>query len=132
MFWAGVHGLLSLHLADKLRYGESLQSLVRPMITALITGSQSAAPAASNEAPQGTRSRLTLTLGVINHASMILFLVTGTNKAHVLQQVLERPPTGPFLYPVELVRPESGRLLWYLDRAAATELSESANDPSLR
>lgn len=55
MFWAGVHGLLSLHLAGKLRYGESLQSLVRPMITALITGSQSAAPAASNEAPQATR-----------------------------------------------------------------------------
>ncbi len=40
MFWAGVHGLLSLHLAGKLRYGQSLQSMVRPMIATLIAGSQ--------------------------------------------------------------------------------------------
>jgi AcrR family transcriptional regulator len=59
MFWAAVHGLLSLHLADKLRYGESLQGLVRPMINTLIAGSRGSAraePAASNEAPQEKRS----------------------------------------------------------------------------
>ncbi len=58
MFWASVHGLLSLHLAGKLRYGESLQSLVRPMITTLIAGSQGgpwAAPSASHEAAQEKR-----------------------------------------------------------------------------
>lgn len=83
-------------------------------------------------APQGTRSRLTLTLGVINHASVILFLVSGLNKAHVVRRVLERQPTDPALYPAELVQPESGRLLWYLDRAAASELSVSAKDESSR
>lgn len=82
-------------------------------------------------APQGTRSRLTLTLAVINHASVILFLVTGPNKAPVLRHVLERQPTDSVLYPSELVQPESGRLLWYLDRAAASELSVSAQvEPS--
>jgi 6-phosphogluconolactonase len=83
-------------------------------------------------APQGTRSRLTLTPGVINHASVILFLVTGQNKAHVVRHVLERRPTDPMLYPAELVQPQSGRLLWYLDRAAASELSVSAKDESSR
>jgi 6-phosphogluconolactonase len=82
-------------------------------------------------APQGTRSRLTLTLGVINHASVILFLITGLNKAHVVQHVLDRQPSNPILYPAELVRPRSGRLLWYLDRAAASRLSVSAKDESL-
>ncbi|MEP7150396.1 MAG: 6-phosphogluconolactonase [Nitrospira sp.] len=83
-------------------------------------------------APQGTRSRLTLTLGVINHASVILFLVTGLNKAHILRRVIERPPMDPVLYPAELVQPESGRLLWYLDQAAASELSLSVQDLSSR
>lgn len=85
-----------------------------------------------NLAPQGTRSRLTLTLGVINHASVVLFLVTGPNKAHVVRQVIERQPMDPVLYPVELVQPQSGRLLWYLDRAAASQLSVSAKDESSR
>ncbi|MBI4001724.1 MAG: 6-phosphogluconolactonase [Nitrospira defluvii] len=83
-------------------------------------------------APQGTRSRLTLSLGVINHASVILFLVTGLNKAHVIRRVIERKPTDPVLYPAGLVRPESGRLLWYLDRAAASELSVPVQDLSSR
>jgi 6-phosphogluconolactonase len=78
-------------------------------------------------APQGTRSRLTLTLGVINHASMILFLVAGLAKAQIIQRVLERQPTDPVHYPAELVQPQSGPL-WYLDRAAASELSVS--DPT--
>jgi 6-phosphogluconolactonase len=83
-------------------------------------------------APQGTRSRLTLTLGVINHATVILFLVSGLNKSHIVQQVLERQPTDPVRYPAELIRPERGRLLWYLDRTAASELSVSAKDEPSR
>ncbi len=79
-----------------------------------------------NVSPRGIRSRLTLTLGVINHASVVLFLVTGQNKALVVRRVIESQPTDPTFYPAGLVRPQRGRLLWYLDRAAASELSESA------
>ena len=50
-------------------------------------------------APQGTRSRLTLTLGVINHASVILFLVTGLNKAHVGRRVIDGTQRIPFSIP---------------------------------
>jgi len=74
-------------------------------------------------APQGTRSRITITLGVINHASVVLFLITGRNKAVVVQRILERSADEPSPYPAALVRPEHGRLLWYLDRAAASELT---------
>ncbi|MBS0169252.1 MAG: 6-phosphogluconolactonase [Nitrospira sp.] len=77
-------------------------------------------------APQGTRSRITLTLGVINHASVILFLVTGHNKATVVQRILEKRAGESCPYPAALVRPEHGRLLWYLDRAAASELTMTA------
>lgn len=59
MFWAGVHGLLSLHLAGKLRYGQSLQSMVRPMISTLIAGSHAnhkPAQAGSKVPPQGRRA----------------------------------------------------------------------------
>ncbi len=80
--------------------------------------------------PQGTRLRVTLTLGVINHASVILFLVTGPNKAKVVQRVIEGPSSDPTPYPAALVRPETGRLLWYLDRAAASELTGATQDLS--
>ena len=74
-------------------------------------------------APQGTRSRVTITLGVINHASVILFLVTGHNKATVVHRILEQRVGKPCPYPAALVQPEHGRLLWYLDRAAASKLT---------
>jgi 6-phosphogluconolactonase len=82
--------------------------------------------------PQGTASRITLTLGVINHASMILFLVTGLNKAKVVRSILERRAGDPSPYPAALVRPETGRLLWYLDHAAASELTMNPHDLSSR
>ena len=78
--------------------------------------------------PQGTRARVTLTLGVINHASVVLFLVAGRSKAAVVRRVLEQRPGDPGPYPAALIRPETGRLLWYLDRAAASELTATTDD----
>ena len=80
--------------------------------------------------PQGTRSRITLTLGVINHASVILFLVAGLNKAKVVRSVLEGRANDPGPYPAALVQPETGCLLWYLDRTAASELTGTKHDLS--
>jgi len=78
-----------------------------------------------SRSPLGTRSRLTLTLGVINHATVILFLVTGSNKASVVRRILEPRPGDHITYPAALVKPETGRLLWYLDQGAASELTLS-------
>ena len=85
-----------------------------------------------SRSPQGTRARITLTLGVLNHASVILFLVTGLNKATVARNVLEQRPGDPSPYPAALVQPETGRMVWYLDRAAASELTLTAHDLSSR
>lgn len=73
--------------------------------------------------PRGVASRLTLTLGVINRAGVVIFLVTGRHKAGVVRAVLEghASPVPPF--PAVLVRPERGRLIWFLDQAAAAELT---------
>lgn len=81
--------------------------------------------------PQGTRSRITLTLGVINHASVILFLVTGGKKATVVRRVIERRGDAVDSYPAAQVRPDTGRLVWYLDRAAASELAATDTLSSL-
>jgi 6-phosphogluconolactonase len=60
--------------------------------------------------------RITLTFPVLNHASEVLFLVSGEGKAKILHEVL-RP--GERQYPAQSVQPEAGRLLWLVDQEAA-------------
>ncbi|MGB8064741.1 MAG: 6-phosphogluconolactonase [Candidatus Sulfotelmatobacter sp.] len=66
--------------------------------------------------------RLSLTLPVLNAARCVAFLVSGTDKATVLKTVLEEDAPGE-QYPAKLVRPSDGNLVWLLDRAAASGLS---------
>jgi 6-phosphogluconolactonase len=68
--------------------------------------------------------RITLTLPVLNAARSVEFLVGGTDKATVLREVLEGNAPGE-KYPSKLVRPTDGSLIWFIDRAAASELSDS-------
>lgn len=67
-------------------------------------------------------SRLTLTLPVLNAARCVAFLVSGTDKAPSLKAVLEGDAPGE-QYPAKLVRPADGKLIWLIDRAAASALS---------
>jgi 6-phosphogluconolactonase len=48
--------------------------------------------------------------------------VSGTDKAAVLREVLEGDAQGE-KYPSKLVRSSDGKLIWFVDRAAASELS---------
>lgn len=77
---------------------------------------------AATQSPKDPRNRLTMTLGVINRASMILFLVAGANKAGVVRSVLDPKTEAERQLPASLVEPEEGRLIWFLDRGAAAEL----------
>jgi AcrR family transcriptional regulator len=40
LFWAGVHGIVTLHLAGKLELGRTLEELVEPMLTTLFAGNE--------------------------------------------------------------------------------------------
>jgi 6-phosphogluconolactonase len=51
--------------------------------------------------------------------------VSGTDKAAVLHEVLEGNAPAE-KYPSKLVRPDAGRLIWFVDRAAASGLSAAA------
>lgn len=76
-----------------------------------------------NYSPRLGKFRLTLTFPVLNAAEEVIFLVSGSDKAETLRQVLEGPP-GQF--PAQGVQPVSGRLRWFVDRAAARLLSQAA------
>jgi 6-phosphogluconolactonase len=67
-------------------------------------------------------SRITFTLPVLNASRCVAFVVSGTDKAAALKAVLEGDAPGE-QYPAKLVRPNDGRLIWFVDRAAASGLS---------
>jgi len=72
-----------------------------------------------------SNSRITFTLPVLNAARCVAFLVSGADKAAVLHEVLEGKAPGE-KYPSKLVRPIEGKLIWFVDRAAASDLSTAA------
>jgi 6-phosphogluconolactonase len=66
--------------------------------------------------------RITFTLPVLNAAQTVMFLISGTDKAEALKAVLEGDAPGE-QYPSKLVKPTDGKLIWLIDRAAASGLS---------
>lgn len=66
--------------------------------------------------------RLSFTLPVLNAGRCVAFLVSGMDKSSVLRTVLEEDAPGE-QYPAKLVQPTDGKLVWFLDRAAASALS---------
>lgn len=79
--------------------------------------------AVATTSPLPPRSRISLTLRVINAARTVMFLVTGEEKALVLRQVFEYDPAaGEAPVPAALVRPIDGRVLWLVGREAASLL----------
>lgn len=79
----------------------------------------------SNWVEKFKTSRITLTLPVLNAARAVAFLVSGTDKAPALKAVLEGDAPGEE-YPSKLVQPTDGRLIWLVDRAAASQLAPNA------
>jgi 6-phosphogluconolactonase len=68
--------------------------------------------------PQKQTHRVTFTLPIINKARLILFLVSGREKAAVISKVLFKKSTKNLL-PVQMVRPTKGSTMWMLDEEAA-------------
>ena len=68
--------------------------------------------------------RITMTAPILNNADLIIFLVSGSDKAAVLRKVLEGD-RQPDLFPSQLIKPAHGRLLWVVDKTAAAGLTRT-------
>lgn len=77
---------------------------------------------AITQSPKDPPNRLTMTLAAINRASVVLFLTTGSGKAEVVRAILDPKTEAERQFPASLVKPEEGRLIWFLDQAAAAKL----------
>ncbi len=75
------------------------------------------------QAPTGITNRLTFTLDVLNCAAVVLFIVTGSGKAEMVRRVIESQSEADRSLPAAKVSPDSGRLVWMLDQAAAQQLT---------
>ncbi len=64
-------------------------------------------------------NRLTFTLPVLNRSRNTYFLVAGRDKREILAALRSEPDSRPSQYPAGRVRPTAGRVLWFLDQAAA-------------
>jgi 6-phosphogluconolactonase len=72
--------------------------------------------------PAQNTFRITLTPPALNHARLIVFLVSGEDKAEPLRAVLEGP-RDPDRWPAQIV---AGNRLWMVDEAAARLLTTAA------
>jgi len=68
--------------------------------------------------------RITLTPAIVNRASDIAFMVSGSDKADILKEVIEGSNTHPVL-PAQLIKPENNELHWFLDKDSAKKLSKT-------
>jgi 6-phosphogluconolactonase len=66
--------------------------------------------------------RVTFTAPYINQAEQVMFLVSGTDKAQVLEDVLEGP-YQPDELPAQLIRHNGTHPLWLVDKAASHKLT---------
>jgi len=69
--------------------------------------------------PDSGQKRISITGQIINNARMVVFLVTGENKAKKMAEIKTKDEKAKN-YPASLVAPTSGKLLWFVDEAAAT------------
>lgn len=72
--------------------------------------------------PKPPPDRLTFTPPLLNAARHVLFLVTGSDKADAVHEVIEGE-YNPDEYPAQIVHPPHGEVTWMLDTAAASKLS---------
>ncbi|XKL60311.1 hypothetical protein PGB90_001327 [Kerria lacca] len=71
--------------------------------------------------PKPPPCRITLTFPVINNAQISIFIIIGESKAPVIKKILE--DNEPL--PAQRVQPSNGNVLWFLDKAAASQLTSN-------
>lgn len=72
--------------------------------------------------PLSGQKRITITGNVLNNANQIFFLVTGSNKALRVSEIMDDSEAAKLL-PAYYISPKNGELIWFLDEAAAAQIS---------
>lgn len=68
--------------------------------------------------PDSGQKRVSITGKLINNAEVVAFLVTGISKAQKVKEIVKEEDHYQD-YPATLVKPTSGKLIWFLDEDAA-------------
>jgi len=72
--------------------------------------------------PESGQKRVSINGKVINTSKEVAFLVTGQGKAEKVEIIIQQKE-GYEIYPASLVNPASGKLLWFLDKDAASHVN---------
>jgi len=72
----------------------------------------------ANFVPKMNVWRITMSAPFINRAQEVIEMVAGASKAARLEEVLHGPPK-PDDFPVQMIDPVDGQMIWLLDAAAA-------------
>jgi 6-phosphogluconolactonase len=73
--------------------------------------------------PETGQKRITLAGKVLNNSEAVVFLAQGRLKSTLISEIINDSP-GAEKYPAAHIKPVYGSLDWYIDRDAASELSE--------
>ncbi|XP_058070493.1 probable 6-phosphogluconolactonase 2 [Magnolia sinica] len=76
------------------------------------------------DSPKPPPERITFTLPVINSASHVAIVATGSSKAEAIHSAVSDVGSDCTL-PARMVRPTNGKLVWFLDRSAASKVDAS-------
>ncbi len=72
--------------------------------------------------PVAPHQRVSLSMGAINEAHTVYFLISGDGKAARLAEVLQQIKAGAPVLPAAHVQPSSGRLVWLVDTGASKQI----------
>lgn len=71
--------------------------------------------------PISGQKRITITGQIINSANTTAFMAVGKSKAEKVYEIINKTGSSK-AYPASLVKPNSGKLLWLLDKESAEKL----------
>lgn len=80
--------------------------------------------------PQTNQNRITISGSVINNAKLVVFIVTGENKAGIISEIFSGNQSSK-IYPASLVSPNEGELIWMLDTEAVQLLDSQIKQAGL-
>ncbi|KAK3039820.1 hypothetical protein RJ639_027133 [Escallonia herrerae] len=77
------------------------------------------------DSPKPPPERITFTLPVINSASNVIVVATGSSKAEAVHLAVDDVGLDSPLLPARMVHPAKGKLVWFFDKLAASKLEGS-------